>query len=66
MAKRINKPLAIKRFIEGDALALAFIMEALTQYAVDQLNSPDWEGTPIINQDAWRATAQAALELVSD
>lgn len=66
MAKRINKPLAIKRFIEGDVLALTFVMQALTQYAVDQLNAPDWGGTPIINQDAWRETAQAALELVSD
>lgn len=66
MAKRINKPLVIKRFMENNHLGYVFVLQAITSYAVQQLDAPDWEGTPIVNQGAWRQMAQAALEAVSD
>lgn len=66
MAKRINKPLVIKRFMENDPLGYAFVLDAITKYAVEQLDAPKWEGVTVINQHAWRSTAQAALEAVSD
>ena len=66
MVKRINQPLAIKRFMESHPLARAFVLDALTRYAVETLDAPEWGGTPIINQDAWRETAQAALDMLGE
>jgi|LakMenEpi03Aug12_release.lakeMendotaPanAssembly.Ray.scaffolds.fasta_scaffold3462183_1 hypothetical protein len=63
--RKVNKPLAIKKFIDSDPLALAFVIEAMTKYAVEQLDAPAWEGYTLVNQDAWRGLSQAALDFVA-
>jgi len=65
-AKRVNKPLAIKRFMESHPLASAFVLTAITNYAVQSLDAPDWESNTIISQDLWRSLAQQALDTVAD
>jgi hypothetical protein len=65
MSKRINKPLAIKRFMEGNPMAAAFVIEALERYAKAQLTSPDWEELTLINQDYWRDLARKALDVIN-
>jgi hypothetical protein len=64
MAKRINKPLAIKRFIEDNPLALGFVLEAINEYARAQLTAPDWGGNNLVNQDYWRELAGKAMDVV--
>lgn len=61
--RRVNKPLAVRNFMANHPLASAFVLEAITRYAVQSLDAPDWEGTPLINQDAWREIAQQALNV---
>jgi len=63
--KRINKPLAIKRFIEDNPLALGFVLEALDRYATAQLTAPDWEGQAIVSQDYWRELARKARDIAN-
>jgi len=65
MTKRSNKPLAIKRLMESDVLAQAFVLEAIMRYAQETVDAPEWKGTSFIHQSAWRRVAQAALETVS-
>ena len=65
-AKRVNKPLALKRFMESHPLASAFVLEAVTRYAVQSLDAPDWGSNAIISQDLWRSLAQQALDTVAD
>lgn len=65
MTHKVTGTLAIKRFMDSHPLATAFVMEALTKYAVEQLDAPAWEGVTIINQDAWKDVAQEALAVVS-
>ena len=65
MAKRINKPLALKRFMEEHPLALGFILTALDKYAKEQLEAPDWEHEGFVTQDYWRLLAQKTLEVVN-
>jgi hypothetical protein len=64
--RKVSKPLAVKRFMESHPLASAFVLDAITRYAVRTLDAPDWEGNAIISQDLWRALAQQALETVAD
>lgn len=66
MVRKVNKPLAVKNFIDNNPLALAFVMTALTKYAVEQLDAPAWEGHAFINQDAWKALAQEALDVMGN
>ena len=66
MAKRINKPLDVKRFMESNPLAVGFVLEAIDRYARSQIHAPKWEGQTFINQDLWRELAQAASKMVND
>ena len=65
MVRKVNKPLAVRNFMANHPLALAFVMAALTKYAVEQLDAPAWERHTFINQDAWKAIAQEALDVVA-
>jgi hypothetical protein len=56
----------VKKFMESDVLAQAFVLEAICQYAVQQLDAKDWDGLPIINQGAWRQIAHDALKVIGD
>ena len=66
MVRKVNKPLAVRNFMANHPLANAFVLEALTTYAVAKLNAPAWEGHTFINQDAWKAIAQQALDVLGD
>jgi hypothetical protein len=50
----------------NNPLANAFVLEAITKYAVEQLDAPAWEGYTFINQDAWKDIAQQALDVLGD
>ena len=63
---KVNKTTLVKRFMESGVLNEAFVLEAICQYAVQQLDAKDWDGLPIINQGAWRKTAQDALNMIGD
>lgn len=65
LAKRTNKPLAIKRFMENHPLALGFVLEAIYQYSRAQLKADDWKGDSLISQDLWRDLARKALDVVN-
>jgi hypothetical protein len=65
MVRKVNKPLAVRNLMANHPLALAFVLEAITKYAVEQLDAPAWEGHTFINQDAWKAVAQEALDVVA-
>ena len=62
--KRVNKPLAVKRFMEGSPFAQALVLAAIAEYATGQLAAPDWKGTSIIHQNEWRKIAQEALDVI--
>jgi hypothetical protein len=64
MAKRINKPAALKRFMEENPLALGFVLEAIHEYARAQLTAPDWGANNLVSQDYWRELAGKALDVV--
>jgi hypothetical protein len=62
----VSKTSLVKKFMESDVLAQAFVLEAICQYAVQQLDAKDWDGLPIINQGAWRQIAHDALKVIGD
>jgi hypothetical protein len=64
MAKRINKPAALKRFIEDNPLALGFVLEAINEYARAQLTAPEWGSNNLVSQDYWRELAGKAMDVV--
>jgi hypothetical protein len=64
MAKRINKPLDIKRVMEDNPLATGFVLEAIHAYARAQLTAPDWGANNIIDQGYWRSLAGKALDVI--
>jgi hypothetical protein len=66
MVRKVNKPLAVRNFMSDNSLATAFVLEAITKYAVEQLDAPAWEGYTFINQDAWKDIAQQALDVLGD
>jgi hypothetical protein len=65
MVRKVNKPLAVRNFMANNPLARAFVLEAIIKYAVEQLDAPAWEGHTFINQDAWKAIAQEALDVAA-
>ena len=62
--KRVNQPLAIKKFMEDNPLASAFVLEAMMRYAHETIEAPDWTSTSLISQDYWRDLARKALDVV--
>jgi hypothetical protein len=66
MAKRINNPLTVKRFMENNPLAQAFVLSAIYEYALLQLTTSEWEGATLISQAAWRRVAEEALDMVAN
>jgi hypothetical protein len=58
-----TKPLAVKRFMEDNPLAAAFVLEAIVRYAQETIDYPAWKGTTLINQNAWRRIAEAARDM---
>ena len=62
MVRKVNKPLAVKNFIDNNPLALAFVLEAITAYAVEQLNAPCW---PYTKRSPAAALAQEALDMMT-
>ena len=63
-AKRTNQPLAIKRFVDDNPLAAAFVLEAMMRYAHETIDAPDWKMDALISQDYWRDLARKALDVV--
>ena len=64
MTKRVNQPLAIKRFVEEHPLGAAFVLEAMMRYAHETIDAPDWKMESLISQDYWRELARKALDVV--
>ena len=64
--RKVSKTTLVKKFMDSNPLAQAFVLDAICQYAVQQLDAKDWEGMTFINQDAWREIAQDALNMIGD
>ena len=64
--RKVSKTTLVKRFMDSHPMAQALVLEAITRYAVEQLDAEDWVGVKWINQDTWREVAQAALDQLGD
>lgn len=64
--KKVSRSIAVKRFMESDALAQAFVLEAIHRYAAKVFGAPDLErDTGLITQAIWKAKAYEALGIVT-
>ena len=46
---------------ESGPLMQAFIIEAISYYAIDQATAPRWSENAFVSQDAWKACASECL-----
>ena len=47
-------------------LMQAFVIEAITRYALEQSMAPDWGADVMLSQDAWRACANECIEKLGE